>query len=204
MTAAVALATSSRANCKMARATIRLAISASIPNRASNRSPANARAIAWPVSVSRHIDSGTAARPISAATAIRPRTPRLMPNSRQSKYTEASPLSVHVPLVGLTDPAARRFLTLSASAEPASSDDAVAFFAARTLRRLHPLGHMRTQEPPARVRPGRASAGGRKAALLLGAAIGSVGLLVLGVVVGGPLVLAKRGDLPLERVYGDL
>src|SRR5207237_5325535 len=104
-------------------------------------------------------------------------------------------LSVHVPLVGLTDPAARRFLTLSA--EPASSDDAVAFFAARTLRRLHPLGHMRTQEPPARVRPGRASAGGRKAALLLGAAIGSVGLLVLGVVVGGPFVLAKRGDLPL-------
>jgi mono/diheme cytochrome c family protein len=62
---------------------------------------------------------------------------------------------------------------------------------------------MRTQEPPARVRPGRASAGGRKAALLLGAAIGSVGLLVLGVVVGGPFVLAKRGDLPLERVYGD-
>src|SRR5438270_3399262 len=113
------------------------------------------------------------------------------------------PLSVHVPLVGLTDPAARRLLTLSASAEPASSDDAVAFFAARTLRRLHPLGHMRTQEPPARVRPGRASAGGRKAALLLGAAIGSVGLLVLGVIVGGPFVLAKRGDLPLERVYGD-
>jgi mono/diheme cytochrome c family protein len=34
--------------------------------------------------------------------------------------------------------------------------------------------------------------------------VGIVGVVVLGGLVGGPLVVAKQGDLPLERVYGDV
>src|SRR5919199_3483780 len=66
-----------------------------------------------------------------------------------------------------------------------------------------PPRHMRIQEPPARVETSPRAARGRAPGLLLGAAIGILGLLGLGAAVGGPYVLAKRGDLPLERVYGD-
>jgi len=39
--------------------------------------------------------------------------------------------------------------------------------------------------------------------LLLAMAIGVLGTIVVGIVVVGPLIVAKRGDLPLERAYGD-
>ncbi len=39
--------------------------------------------------------------------------------------------------------------------------------------------------------------------LLLAVAIGVLGTIVVGIVVVGPLIVAKRGDLPLERAYGD-
>jgi len=39
--------------------------------------------------------------------------------------------------------------------------------------------------------------------LLLGLVGGIVGTVLVGLVLGGPVALAKRGDLPLERAYGE-
>jgi mono/diheme cytochrome c family protein len=39
--------------------------------------------------------------------------------------------------------------------------------------------------------------------LLAAAAIGALGTILGGILVAGPLIVAKRGDLPLERAYGD-
>jgi mono/diheme cytochrome c family protein len=39
--------------------------------------------------------------------------------------------------------------------------------------------------------------------ILLGVSLGVIGLVIVGAVLVGPWVLGKRGDLPLERAYGD-
>lgn len=44
----------------------------------------------------------------------------------------------------------------------------------------------------------------RMGLLLLGVVVGVLGTILLGIAIVGPLVVAKRNDLPLERVYGDL
>ena len=49
-------------------------------------SPVKTRAIAAPVSARRSIVTGTAISPRTAAKPIRPRTPRVMPKRRRSKY----------------------------------------------------------------------------------------------------------------------
>lgn len=47
-------------------------------------------------------------------------------------------------------------------------------------------------------------AGGRRLSLvLIGLMLGVLGSILLGVVLIGPLVIAKRSDLPLERAYGN-
>jgi mono/diheme cytochrome c family protein len=64
---------------------------------------------------------------------------------------------------------------------------------------------MHVQEAP----PRPSESGGTAAAhspwrwITLGVALGIVGCGLIGAVLGGPAILAKRGDLPLERIYGD-
>jgi mono/diheme cytochrome c family protein len=63
---------------------------------------------------------------------------------------------------------------------------------------------MRVQEAtPAASQGGTPARGRLRGHLLLGIVLGVVGLGLIGAVIGGPAVVAKRGDLPLERIYGD-
>ena len=55
---------------------------------------------------------------------------------------------------------------------------------------------------PSQPTPDRAAAR-RTPFVLIGIVLGVVGAAIVAAVVVGPWVLAKRGDLPLERVYGD-
>jgi mono/diheme cytochrome c family protein len=49
-----------------------------------------------------------------------------------------------------------------------------------------------------------AATGRRMGLLLMGLALGVIGTVLVGIAVIGPLVIAKRSDLPLERIYGDV
>src|SRR3954454_11149910 len=43
----------------------------------------------------------------------------------------------------------------------------------------------------------------RSGGIVLGIVLGGLGTVIVGAVIVGPLVLSKRNDLPLERIYGD-
>lgn len=62
---------------------------------------------------------------------------------------------------------------------------------------------MATTQTQMSVDPGPASPRRGRPGLLTGIVVGVVGVVLLGGLVVGPWVLAKRGDLPLERIYGD-
>jgi mono/diheme cytochrome c family protein len=64
---------------------------------------------------------------------------------------------------------------------------------------------MRVEDPAttANTSPTPPARRSRLQVLLLGLVLGVLGALALAVTVGGPLVIAKRNDLPLERAYGD-
>src|SRR5437899_811553 len=63
---------------------------------------------------------------------------------------------------------------------------------------------MRVQEAEPSVKQRQPVAARRRGGILLGVGLGIVATLLVGGALVAPLVLAKRNDLPLERVYGDM
>ncbi|HLZ30083.1 MAG TPA: c-type cytochrome [Chloroflexota bacterium] len=63
---------------------------------------------------------------------------------------------------------------------------------------------MRLDEAPATTIEARAAARRPQfGPFLVGLGLGLLGAMVLGIVVGGPLIVAKRTDVPFERTYGN-